>query len=165
MGYCSAFKDCDYWFGSEGSFFDFYPDKGGSFEVNPPFMIHSTGVEDHLLRIFNSPACQKLALSFVLVYPSPHFWDSDVKKHAVYSKFQVKEVMLGSGEHWYYKGDQHEQTRADPVPATHQTTVRILQNERGQAKYGNWRYESFEIDLRSAFSTKPGQEAEHVYDE
>lgn len=81
-GYCSAFADCDYWFGSLGSFFDFYPTEAGSYEVNPPFMIHGCAVEDHLLRIFAHCANQ-LALSFVIVYPTPHFWEFDVKKHAV----------------------------------------------------------------------------------
>jgi hypothetical protein len=154
-GYCSAFRDCDFWFGSSGSFFDFYPDSHGSFEVNPPFMIHSTAVEDHLLRIFR--ARPHFALSFVLVYPSPHFWDLDVKSHKVYIDFQVKEFMLDSGEHWYFKGDQHEQTRAEPVSATHQTTVRILQNEHGESLFGKWRLPTFEGGLREAFRTRPGE--------
>lgn len=81
-GYCSAFADCDYWFGSLGSFFDFYPTEGGSYEVNPPFMIHGCAVEEHLLRIF-SHCANRFALSFVIVYPTAHFWESDVKKHAV----------------------------------------------------------------------------------
>ena len=94
-GYCSAFADCDYWFGSLGSFFDFYPTEAGSYEVNPPFMIHGCAVEDHLLRIFAHCANQ-FALSFVIVYPTPHFWEFDVKKHAV-SKWRPLTAMFFSG--------------------------------------------------------------------
>jgi hypothetical protein len=81
-GYCSAFADCDFWFGSLGSFFDFLPSEDGSFEVNPPFMIHSCAVEQHLLRVF-AQCANSFALSFVLVYPTPHFWDLEVKTHPV----------------------------------------------------------------------------------
>lgn len=84
-GYCSAFADCDFWFGSRGSFFDFLPSEDGSFEVNPPFMIHSCAVEAHLLRVF-AHCANRFALSFVLVYPTPHFWDLEVKNHRVRAK-------------------------------------------------------------------------------
>jgi len=62
-------------------------------QVNPPFMIHSVAVEDHLLKILDAATPHSnggqgggFALSFVLVYPSAHFWDKHVTSHAVYKK-------------------------------------------------------------------------------
>ena len=41
----------------------------------------------------------------------------------VYKKYQKHEVVLGTGAHWYYKGNQHEEKRAEPVQASHGSTV------------------------------------------
>jgi len=56
-------------------------------------MIHSVAVEDHLLKILDAATPHSnggqgggFALSFVLVYPSAHFWDKHVTSHAVYKK-------------------------------------------------------------------------------
>jgi hypothetical protein len=41
----------------------------------------------------------------------------------VYDLYLKREVILSEQGHWYYKGNQHEMVTADPVKATHSTTV------------------------------------------
>ncbi len=69
-------------------------------QVNPPFMIHSTAVEDQLMKILED-AGNRYALSFVLVYPTAHYTESDVRRHSVYSKYMQFELELKTAEHWY----------------------------------------------------------------
>ena len=42
--YCSAFKDTDAWFGSQGSFFNFLPTEDGSYEVVAALLTESDAV-------------------------------------------------------------------------------------------------------------------------
>lgn len=153
--YCSAFNDCDHWFGSQGSFFDFMPTQDGSFEVNPPFMIHGAAVEDHLATIFRK--CGEMyALSFTLVYPSSHYLDCSVKNHWVLSRVAQKvkkKIVLGKSMHQYFRGNQHELNEAEAVAmdASHATTIYILQNERGWARYGGHQHPDFEVGIKEAF--------------
>lgn len=121
--YCSPFQDTDQWFGSLGSFFDYHPEQG-SFEVNPPFSILSTEVEDHLLVLLEKPNAGPL--TFVLVFPTPRF--IKYQGHAVYTKFKVENFQISKADHWYIAGSQHEQPDPRSVRASHDTTVAVLQN-------------------------------------
>ena len=137
--FCSAFNDCDHWFGSQGSFFDFLPGQAGSFEVNPPFMIHGSAVEDHLQYIFQQ-CNNEFALSFVFVSPSPHFMDKAVRNHWLLSRtanLVRMKIVLAKSRHYYYKGNQHELRKADAekIMATHDSTIYIFQNNLGYATY------------------------------
>ena len=66
--FCSAFPDVDQSFGSQGSFFEWTPDKkvGGSFEVNPPFIEPLKAAMTTRLHIFLEMNCP---LTFVVIVP------------------------------------------------------------------------------------------------
>ena len=159
VNFCSAFNDCDYWFGSQGSFFDFMPTEDGSFEVNPPFMIHGCSVEDHLQNIFEQ-CDNQFALSFVLVYPSSHFLDKAVGNHVLLSRkmgWVKMKIVLVKNHHGYFKGNQHEMvTEHGKVPfvmASHNSTIYILQNIKGSEKYSAWRDDpTFRSSIARVFS-------------
>jgi hypothetical protein len=42
----------------------------------------------------------------------------------VYGLHLKREVVLSEQGHWYYQGNQHELTTANPIKAAHSTTVR-----------------------------------------
>jgi hypothetical protein len=68
QSYCSLHSEADRCFGSLGSFFDWRP-KMGSFELNPPFTIRSTAVEDHVVELLQAAERDGKALSFCYVVP------------------------------------------------------------------------------------------------
>ena len=135
------------------------PTEDGSFEVNPPFMIHGCAVEDHLEEIFRGcedQGYERFALSFVLVFPSSHYIDCTVKNHWVLSKLGgkvKKKIVLGKSMHQYFRGNQHElnQPEAAVMNANQDTTIYILQNERGLAKYSGHRHPDFDRGIKEAF--------------
>ena len=167
--FCSAFPDVDAPFGSVGSFFEggppqptkkptgheddanstggFYPVQGGSFEVNPPFIesIMSGAVSkiSALLTEISS------ALSFSVIVPgwsdSPSYQSLSSSPHVVYR------CLIAASDHGYVDGAQHQ--RQDRfLAAPYDTAVFVLQNKAGRDKYGGWRDEGFEKELRQAFA-------------
>ncbi len=112
--YCSLFPDTDCVFGSIGNIVysnirNRLFNKGGAFEVNPPF------TEEHLAfttkLIINLLNNIKYSLTFVIIYP--HWTDLSAYNILLNSRYNLlrhlpdKAIILGSGEHVYKRGDQH----------------------------------------------------------
>uniref|UniRef100_A0A0G4F1F9 PCIF1 WW domain-containing protein n=1 Tax=Chromera velia CCMP2878 TaxID=1169474 RepID=A0A0G4F1F9_9ALVE len=70
--FCSAFPDTDRWFGSQGSFFDFWP-KSGHFEVGPPYTEEvMQAAAEHLLELLEAARDSSDPLSFTCFVPDWH---------------------------------------------------------------------------------------------
>ncbi|KAK8803262.1 hypothetical protein WA158_000956 [Blastocystis sp. Blastoise] len=137
--YCSRCLDTDQYFGSKGSFFDFYPEEG-SFEANPPF------VEECMLRCITH--IKKLLnntlkpLSFVLIVPN---WKDfaclsyqltiwkDLDRNEK-NGFLVKEITVSSQNHVYRNGMGHQEQCKDMF-AKADSILFVLQNEAGRVTY------------------------------
>ena len=125
--FCSAFPDTDCWFGSFGSFFDFFP-KSGSFEVNPPF---TTDVMDRMAkRLDEILAQQESPLSFIVFVPEWRTPVAEYHKIMDISIFNRKTVLIKGNQHAFVVGDQHTAaSRYFNLPFN--TQVYFLQNESG----------------------------------
>lgn len=119
--FCSAFKDTDRVFGSEGSFFDYYPKKG-SFEANPPFSEYvMSKMVEHMEFLLDE---SKGPMSFIVFVPD---WkDSVALKKLNASKFNCKDFLAKADEHAY-----RENTQTKEFKAVHDTHIFFLQNEEG----------------------------------
>ena len=145
--------------GRKVPFLTFMPTEDGSFEVNPPFMIHGCSVEDHLQNIFEQ-CDNQFALSFVLVYPSSHFLDKAVGNHVLLSRkmgWVKMKIVLVKNHHGYFKGNQHEMvTEHGKVPfvmASHNSTIYITSKREGPKKYSAWRDDpTFRSSIARVFS-------------
>jgi hypothetical protein len=135
--YTSAYNDTDYHFGSKGNFFEKYETllkKGGSFEVNPPF------IEEHMIMtsiIINyTLKTVKNGLSFIVIIPT---WiDSLAYKLLYESEYNIlenKEILLDRLNHYYINGGNYEMGKVFIKEANNNTSVFILQNEAGKKDY------------------------------
>ncbi|KAG2382941.1 hypothetical protein C9374_004908 [Naegleria lovaniensis] len=135
--FCSACGDIDYWFGSLGSFFEFFPTTG-SFEANPPFseelmkvmVSHMETLLDHSNTALSKDTSKKRPLSFFIVVPN--WMDAPSLQDLMSSRHLTHELVLGASEHSYISGNQHN----DPsmyrrsYAAVHETHVFVLQNSQ-----------------------------------
>lgn len=130
--YCSAFPDTDAAFGSIGSFFSFYPTEG-SIEVNPPFdsdVIQLCAL--HIEQLLQNPDAG--ALSFVIIVPK----NDDVVgwKTLVTSPYKRAHLLVPERKHAFYVGiQQSKKIRHIYHTARHDTSVFVLQNDKGAEKY------------------------------
>ena len=135
--YTSAYPDTDYHFGSQGNFFENYVSlfrRGGSYELNPPF------IEEHMLLmtlilIYFLDVCSN-PLSFIVIIPS--WTDSLVYKLLSSSKHNVipeKEVRLDRLCHYYRNGGNYESTDDSIKNASNNSSIFILQNSLGKDVY------------------------------
>lgn len=129
--YCSAFQDIDFWFGSVGNFFNFYP-TSGSFEANPPFieelMIKMVEHMEYLLKMSNEP------LSFTVIVPNWSDATSFVSMQK--SEYLRAELLLEPKKHCYRNGFQHKVKKENLIyNAIHATHIFFLQNESGYKKW------------------------------
>ena len=92
----SLFPDTDAWFGSRGSFFDFFP-ASGSFECNPPFV--DSLMTRNVAHIENVLSASEQPLSFVVFVPP---WNTcDSYRASQRSKFLRRFVTLPRRRHKY----------------------------------------------------------------
>ena len=136
----SAFPDTDVFFGSRGSFYDFFP-KTGSFETGPPY---TEEVMERMIYHLQSLLESKDAgpLSFVVFVPD---WREPLQKcqEIMESKdfaYTQRIIQLKGGKYFYVAGDQHKKSKAtDPkerfFSLPFETTIYILQNELGKEKF------------------------------
>lgn len=123
--YYSAFKDTDKYFGSNGSFFDnFYP-KYGSFEANPPFIapLMNAMVDrfEHLLK-----NTTKSILFFITV---PTWKNSEYYIKLLNSKYLISSSEIYKNKHYYVSGIKYK-TGQDKWLINTNTTWFLLYNER-----------------------------------
>jgi phosphorylated CTD-interacting factor 1 len=151
--FCSAFFEVDEPFGSSGSFWDFSPTQGGSFQANPPFVHHVmvrmvSKIESLLMNDDTVP------LSFVVIVP---VWLEESSYQAMAaSKFKTHHFIIAKADHGFCDGAQHQRRDRYRV-SPYDTAVFILQNPAGQAKFVP--PPTFEADLRRAFATGVPTEA------
>ena len=129
--FCSAFPDIDCWFGSYGSFFDFYPESG-SFEVGPPYTVE---VMDQMAeRLMSILGASTKPLSFIVFVPE---WRRPIAKYHVLmddSPYTRENILVNGHEYAYVVGDQHTaSSRYFSLPFD--TRVYFLQNELGAKKW------------------------------
>lgn len=133
---CSAFADIDVFFGSSGSFFDFFPEEG-SFEANPPFVeaiMHKMAHHiDFLLARSSKP------LSFTVIVPKWSDAASPMWNIMTNSPYLVQQAQIEKKRHEFRRGYQHSVDESNPKAAYwmayHHTAVFFLQNEQGRKKY------------------------------
>jgi hypothetical protein len=127
--HCSAFPDTDEYFGSIGSFFDFFP-TSGSFEVNPPFVLAlMVAMNQHISALFEAA---KGPLSFVVVVP---VWADETFFLQLCAHPQlVRRILIAKEEHGFCDGASHQrQDRYRDSP--YDTELFVLQNAQGQVAY------------------------------
>ena len=128
--YCSAFLDTDFYFGSNGSFFDFEPSEG-SFECNPPFteevIERMADRIDYLLGKTKSPLSFIVFIPEWLVPPTPGLVKME---NSVYNR---KHFNAENGNHQYISGSQHLSVKSknDLYKSVHNTRIFFLQNDQG----------------------------------
>ncbi|KAL0476669.1 hypothetical protein AKO1_006210 [Acrasis kona] len=130
--FCSAFIDTDRFFGSCGSFFDFYP-QSGSFEANPPFTEEIMNkMVDHMEELLGAT---DLPLSFIIFVPN--WTDCSPIIRLSESKYSTKVLILNAKEHRYVTGAQHKELRPHRLEydSVHETKVAFLQNKAGSDKW------------------------------
>jgi phosphorylated CTD-interacting factor 1 len=151
--YCSAFQDVDGPFGTSGSFWEFSPLGGGSFQANPPFvhhiMVRMVETMESLLR-----RDDMMPFSFVVIVP---VWLEESSYQAMCnSKFKVHHYIIAKADHGFCDGAQHQRRDRYRV-SPYDTAVFILQNKSGSSKFVP--PPTFESDLRIAFATGVPTEA------
>lgn len=130
--YNSAFIDTDGPFGSNGSFFDFYP-TNGSFQVNPPYteeVILETA--KHIIQLLS---VKESALSFIVFVPN---WTEPLSEGLFLmnnSSFNVTEFILAGNNHQYVKGNSQKLSTNKYFTAPFDTKVYFLQNDAGVRKW------------------------------
>jgi len=133
--FCSAFSDTDFWFGSLGSFFEFFP-QSGTFESNPPFSEELMQVMvlhmESLISESNQRNEQNNAtdtLTFMIVVPN--WMDAESLQWLCKSPHLTFETVLGANEHSYINGFQHsEPVHKRKYSAVHETHFFVLQNKQ-----------------------------------
>lgn len=122
--YCSAFKDTDKYFGSQGNFLKYFPDSG-SFEANPPFS------EDLMLKMVNHmETLLESEEPFCFIIILPDWQDSEAGIKIKNSKYFITDIIAKKGEHFY-----RDITQKNHFPAIHNTRISILQNKSGSKKW------------------------------
>jgi phosphorylated CTD-interacting factor 1 len=129
--FCSAFYDTDRFFGSLGSFFNFFPEEG-CYEANPPFVeVSMQKMAEHMdLLLFRS--CKPLC--FVVIVPK--WCDDECTMWAILSnsRFLVTRFDIPKRSHHFHYGYQHKLSKQFWM-AGHVTTVFVLQNEQGKKRF------------------------------
>ena len=129
--FCSLYFDTDQFFGSKGSFFNFFPTEG-SFEANPPFVDETmTANVKHITACLE--ASQK-PLCFVIIVPG---WDDcESYKLTKESKFLRAHITWDKMGHQYKSGIQYKMDDSTRYKDSRVNTfVFIMQNEAGSQKW------------------------------
>ncbi|XP_025833905.1 phosphorylated CTD-interacting factor 1 [Agrilus planipennis] len=152
--YCSAFADCDSYFGSRGPFLQLKA-VSGSFEAHPPYCEElMESAVDHIERLLSdSPE----PLSFIVFMPDYREPTLNALLRLESSQFKKKQVTVPAYEHEFRHGFQHVLSRSElNVRSSHGTVIVWLQNITGYQRWGptDERVEA----LLEAF--RPGRERE-----
>ena len=150
--FCSAFLDVDGPFGTSGSFWDFYPEKGGSFQANPPFVHHvMVAMVDKMESLLLS---LDVPFSFVVIVP---VWLEESSYQSMCnSPFKMKHWIIAKADHGFCDGAQHQRRDRYRV-SPYDTAIFILQNKAGSIKYIP--STTLEQELREAFASGVPTEA------
>ncbi|KAJ8920899.1 hypothetical protein NQ315_015692 [Exocentrus adspersus] len=152
--YCSAFADCDSYFGSRGSFLQLKA-VSGSFEAHPPFSEElMEAAVNHMERLLaDSPE----PLSFVVLMPDYREPTPSALERLESSQFKRKQVTIPSFEHEFRHGFQHVLNKSElNVRSVHGTVIVWLQNSAGHQR---WEPSEDRVQaLLEAF--RPGRERE-----
>lgn len=133
----SVFADVDRFFGSKGSFFDFWPDTG-SYEANPPFDEGSVAAMfQHMNAILNRAEEQARqrgedsALPLLFITATPFVPSDSLCKPDC--RFLLRQITLKAGEHAFTLGMRHR--KSDEWRSTNDTIVCFIGN---QAAANTW---------------------------
>ncbi|KAJ8960756.1 hypothetical protein NQ318_020049 [Aromia moschata] len=152
--YCSAFADCDSYFGSRGSFLQLKA-VSGSFEANPPYSEELMEASvNHMERLLSdSPE----PLSFVVLMPDYREPTPAALERLESSQFKRRQVTVPAFEHEFRHGFQHVLSKSElNVRSVHGTVIVWLQNAAGHQK---WEPSEERVQaLLEAF--RPGRERE-----
>ncbi|RZC40392.1 phosphorylated CTD-interacting factor 1 [Asbolus verrucosus] len=152
--YCSAFADCDSYFGSRGPFLQLKA-VSGSFEAHPPYCEElMEAAVNHMERLLNeSPE----PLSFIVLMPDYREPTPNALLRIEASQFKRKQVTIPAYEHEFRHGFQHVLNRSElNVRSAHGTVIVWLQNATG---YQRW--EPTEERVQSVMEAfRPGRERE-----
>ncbi|KRT79985.1 hypothetical protein AMK59_7916 [Oryctes borbonicus] len=132
--YCSAFADCDSYFGSRGPFLQLKA-VSGSFEVHPPYCEElMEAAVDHMEKLLtDSPE----ALSFIILLPDYRDPTPTALQRAEASQYKRKQVTIPAYEHEYRHGLQHVLNRSEMnIKSIYGTVIIWLQNATGNARWG-----------------------------
>lgn len=152
--YCSAFADCDSYFGSRGPFLQLKA-VSGSFEVHPPFseelMEASVNHMEKLLTDSPEP------LSFIVLMPDYREPTPIALAQIESSPFKRKQVTIPAYEHEFRHGFQHVLNRSElNIRSVHGTVIVWLQNSAGHK-----RWEPTEERVQALLEAfRPGRERE-----
>ncbi|XP_072381419.1 mRNA (2'-O-methyladenosine-N(6)-)-methyltransferase [Diabrotica undecimpunctata] len=152
--YCSAFADCDSYFGSRGSFLKLKA-VSGSFEANPPYCEELMEASvDHMERLLSdSPE----PLSFIVLMPDYREPTPVALQRLETSQFKRRQVIVPAYEHEFRHGFQHVLSKSEMnVRSVHATVIVWLQNSAGHQR---WEPSEDRVQaLLEAF--RPGRERE-----
>eukprot|EP00760_Papus_ankaliazontas_P007619 PhM_4_TR13411/c0_g1_i1/m.81795/K17584/PCIF1; phosphorylated CTD-interacting factor 1 len=131
--FCSAFVDTDVFFGSVGSFFDYYPVEG-SFEAGPPYVEEL--MEEMRVHICSLLRNSSRPLSFCIVIPEWRTVPTPVIQNmdANVEGFVRRMIVVPLDQHVYVDGFQHC-LRDSYFKPVHNTLVVIMQNDAGAKKW------------------------------
>ncbi len=125
--YCSVFEDTDKYFGSIGSFFNFYPTKG-IFEANPPFNeIYMQKMLEHIEYLLSNT---NDLLSFLIIIPKWNDDASPIWQSITNSKYNKLYFDIESNKHQYYTGDKYRKKNNKLWIARHTTSIFLLTNSK-----------------------------------
>lgn len=132
--YCSAFADCDSYFGSRGPFLQLKA-VSGSFEVHPPYCeeLLDASVE-HMERLLSEST---EPLSFIVLMADFREPTPAALARLEGSQFKRKQVTIPPYEHEFRHGFQHILNRSEMnVRSAHGSVILWLQNMAGYQRWG-----------------------------
>lgn len=130
--YCSLFPKTDKYFGSFGSFWDFDPIYGGSFQCNPPFteeIIYFMALR--LIHLLEHKTAPLLFIVFVPNWVTPPTPGLELLDK---TPWLTKFFIAKKGKHSYIGGNQHF-NQTTTYTACHDTKVYFLQNQQGAERW------------------------------
>lgn len=140
--FCSLHGADDAFFGSLGSFFDWRP-KRGSFELNPPFTIQTSVVEDHVVGLLEAAERAGEPLSFVYVVPetsSRQRTRDEIRTKKLLSDHIIvrpKETFGGvtTSGHVYRRGNEYQNARKLQWDCPMTTVITFFQTSAAKKKW------------------------------
>jgi hypothetical protein len=150
--FCSAYWDTDSLFGSQGSFFQFFP-KRGSFEANPPFVGHvMQKMVTHMLSLLERATTSSEPLQFIIIIPC---WKNDLAHQRLESRcgpHMRHHLVIPQRSHGYTEGAQWSKADSRFRISTCDTSVFFLQTPKAATK---WTITSEKLnDLKRSFRSK-----------
>lgn len=131
--FCSAFCDTDCFFGSMGSFFNFFPESG-SFEVGPPYDNQLiTEMFHHLIRLLDA-STGPMSFFVILPYSSRESGDRVLSAIRATRYIRHEEMIPKESKFAYVDGFQQCDSHTAFVISC-ASRIMVLQNEDGATKW------------------------------